>query len=207
MKYLIKLLTIAIVGFLLMPNVAISAELNGSKQFIELPLISADLSAKSISLHRAMKNRRSVRNFSNTPLALEQLGQLLWAAQGITDSKGKRTVPSPGALYPLEVYAVTGSIGHKLKVLQDTDLRTDLSAAAFSQTAVAEAGADIVICAVYDRVTKQFGDWGVRFVHIEAGDAGQNIHLQAEALGLGSISIEAFDDAAVKKVPAIPDSQ
>ena len=214
MKYSIKLLIITIASLLLMSNLAISDEVKGNNEFIELPLISVDSSEKFVSLQQAMKKRRSVRAFSDKSLDLEQLGQLLWSAQGITDLKGKRSVPSPGGLYPLEVYAVTGSgvykyipLGHKLELLQTDDLRVDLSAAAFSQLAVAEAGADIVICAVYERVTKQFGDRGVRFVHIEAGHAGQNIHLQAVGLGLGSISIGAFDDSSVKKLLSLPDEQ
>ena len=60
-----------------------------------------------LSLEEALARRRSIRDFDDTPLTLAELGQLLWAAQGITNELGFRTAPSAGALYPLEVYLLT----------------------------------------------------------------------------------------------------
>jgi nitroreductase len=54
-----------------------------------------------ISIEQALLSRRSVRTFSRDPLTVDDLTQLLWAAQGITHSQGYRTAPSAGALYPL----------------------------------------------------------------------------------------------------------
>ena len=167
-----------------------------------------------VSLEEAIFKRRSQRGFQRKDLSLEQIGQLLWAAQGITAKRGGfnfRAAPSAGAFYPLEIYALTKDGlyhyipgGHKLENLSDKDLRGDLADAALGQGSVASGALDIVICAVYERVTSKYGQRGVQYVHMEAGHAAQNIHLQAVALGLGSVPIGAFNDDAVKKCLSLP---
>ncbi|MBI4402478.1 MAG: nitroreductase family protein [Nitrospirae bacterium] len=44
-----------------------------------------------VSIERALLERRSIREFTDAPLALTDLSQLLWAAQGLTDARGFRT--------------------------------------------------------------------------------------------------------------------
>jgi SagB-type dehydrogenase family enzyme len=167
-----------------------------------------------VSLEESIFKRRSQREFQRKDLSLQQIGQLLWAAQGITATRGDfnfRVAPSAGALYPLELYVLTKDgvyhyipKGHKLENLLDKDLREDLAEAAFGQGPVASGALDIVICAVYERVASKYGQRGTRYTHIEAGHAAQNIHLQAVALGLGSVPIGAFNDTAVKKCLSLP---
>lgn len=161
----------------------------------------------NISIEESMVKRRSVRRYSEKELTLEQLSQILWAAQGITDEKGFRAAPSAGALYPLEVYAVKKDglfhyipEGHKLEIISPKDLRRELTDAAWGQNFIYEAPVDIVICAVYKRVTTRYGDRGVRYTDIEVGHAAQNIHLQAAALGLASVPLGAFSDSDVSSV-------
>lgn len=164
-----------------------------------------------MSLEEAVLRRRSVRDFSARSIELDQAGQLLWAAQGETDDTGRRASPSAGALYPLELYLVAGSIdgldagvyhydasSHGLVSVASTDRRRALARAALGQSAIAEAAAVIVIGAVYDRTTVKYGDRGRRYVHMEAGHAAQNVLLQATALGLHSVPIGAFGDSAVR---------
>jgi len=160
-----------------------------------------------ISLEEAINKRRSVRSFSDKPLSGEEISQLLWAAQGITDPRGLRAAPSAGALYPLEIYVVDGSglfhyipQGHKLEILSDKDLRQRLSSACWGQGFIAKAALDIVICAVYERVTSKYGDRGSKYVDMEAGHAAQNLHLQAVALGLVSVPVGAFNDDHIRGV-------
>jgi len=165
------------------------------------------------SIEQALLKRRSVREFRGMPLPLDDLGQLLWAAQGTTDRAGFRTSPSAGALYPLEVYAVAGNIqglpaglyhyiprGHALQRLADWDKRQALARAAYDQPSIAEAPAILALCAIYERVTGKYGDRGLRYVHMEAGHAAQNIYLQALSLQLGTVALGAFDDRDVKGV-------
>ncbi len=167
-------------------------------------------------LERALAERRSVREFAHGALTLPQVAQLLWAAQGAT-AGGRRTAPSAGALYPLEVYLVAGEVRdlapgvyrylpakHALKQLATGDARRPLCAAALAQECVAAGAAVVVFAAVEQRTTRKYGSRGVRYVHIEAGHAAQNLALQATALGLGSVTVGAFDDAAVARLLKLP---
>jgi len=166
----------------------------------------------NVSVEETLNKRRSVREFKKDNLSLEQLSQLLWAAQGITEKRrGFRTAPSAGALYPMEIYLLNPDglyryipASHSLEDVDQKDLRRSLSEAALLQNSVVQAQVDFVICAVYDRITVRYGERGIRYAHIEAGHIAQNIHLQAVALGLGSVPIGAFDDGAVKKLLNLP---
>jgi SagB-type dehydrogenase family enzyme len=170
-------------------------------------------------LQQLLMERRSVRSFSAASLSLPQLGQLLWAAQGITHPEGLRTAPSAGALYPLELYAVVGAVdglkpgiyhyqpdGHRLKKVVDGDQREKLARASHGQSWIAMAAVVIAFGAIYERTTRKYGERGVRYVHMEVGYAGENLHLQVSALGLGTTVVGAFDDDAVAEVLGLPAS-
>lgn len=160
-----------------------------------------------------LKARRSIRNYSDGPLTLAEVSQLLWAAQGITGTEGKRSAPSAGALYPLEVYLVVGRVDHletgiykylpykhRLERISKDKIQKKLCAAALNQTCIEDAAINIVITALYESTTFKYGVRGIRYVHMEAGSVAQNIYLQAVALKLGVVLIGAFDDGQVKKI-------
>ena len=165
-----------------------------------------------VSVEETILKRRSVRNFSSTELTSEEISQLLWSGQGITQSStGYRAAPSAGATYPLELYLmnkdglyhyVTGE--HKLKLKRAGDFRPSLSRAALGQNFVAQAPVNIIVTAVYPRTTRRYGERGTRYVHIEVGHVAENIHLQAVALELGSVPVGAFSDEEVKRVLSLP---
>jgi SagB-type dehydrogenase family enzyme len=179
---------------------------------IELP---APQLKTNVSLEEAIYRRRSKRNFAKKDLTLQQVSQILWAAQGITEGKrALRSVPSAGALYPLEIYVVKKDglfhyipEGHKLKLISGEDMRDSLADAAWGQGFVREASVDVVICAVYSRVTSRYGERGVRYTDMEAGHAGQNIQLEAVSLGLGSCLVGAFDSKGVSALLNLPQDQ
>jgi SagB-type dehydrogenase family enzyme len=155
--------------------------------------------------------RRSVREFTEQPLTDAEISQLLWATHGITDSQGLRTVPSAGALYPLELYLAMARglyhhdpVRHELHQRDTSDLRQQLCRAALVQEAVAAAPAVFVMTAVYPRTTVRYGARGERYVCIEVGHAAQNLLLEAVALQLGAVPIGAFDDDQVSKVLQLP---
>lgn len=191
------------------PTVAVPVSASASGDGIALPTPQRK---GTVSLEEALARRRSVRTFAETPLTMAELGQLLWAAQGVTDPAGLRTAPSAGALYPLEIYIVTREgtyhyepVAHRLAAHAPGDLRRALYDAALQQDAVQSAPAVIVIAADYARTEVKYGEERTpRYVQLEAGHAAQNILLQAVALNLGGVTIGAFEDAKVKQVLAFP---
>ena len=173
-----------------------------------------------VSLEETLQMRRSVREYADAPLALDEVSQLLWAAQGITSDWGGRTAPSAGALYPLEVYLVAGNVedlepgvfrydpsAHRLLKAKGGDVRAELCEVSLGQEAVRNGAIDIVIAAVYERTEVKYGDRAARYVHMEAGHAAQNIYLQAAALELGTVTIGAFSDDAVARVLDLPEDE
>ena len=167
------------------------------------------------SLEEAIARRRSIRRYHAGAITLPELGQLLWAAQGITGAGELRAAPSAGATYPLEIFAVMGNRtagelpagvyhyqadSHSLGAHLRGDLRQELARAALDQGFIAEAPVDIVICALYPRTSYTYGRRGERYVHLEVGHSGENIHLQAVALGLATVEVGAFVDEEVSKV-------
>jgi SagB-type dehydrogenase family enzyme len=179
----------------------------------------------TMSVEEAIAQRRSVRNYTDEPLSLQDLSQLLWAAQGITDPVQKlRAAPSAGATYPLEVHVVVGTDGvtgltegvyrydpfeHKLENILKGDIRSDLASSALGQIWIREAPVDIVIATDYASTAQRYeSHWGIqrvhRFVHMEAGHVGQNLYLQAEARGLGMVVVGAFYDDQVQTLLGLP---
>ncbi len=167
-----------------------------------------------MSLEEAIAKRRSVRSFTGTPLSLEEISQLLWAAQGITEAgEGLRAAPSAGATYPYEVYIVNKEgvfhyipQGHRLEKIKQGDVIDELAAAAFGQMWIRDAGVVFVLSAIYER-TARYGERAKMFVHIEAGHIAQNLHLQAVALKLGSVPVGSFDPERVKEITGIPEGE
>jgi SagB-type dehydrogenase family enzyme len=188
---------------------------------IKLP---APRSKGNVSLEETILRRRAVRRYRRQPLALSQLSQILWSAQGITGTRGFRAAPSAGATYPLEIFVVVGKQGviasgakqapeelqagiyhyepnsHSWSLHTSGDLRADLARAALDEEFIVKAPVDIVICASYHRTSYRYGRRGERYVHIEVGHVGENIHLQAVALGLATVEVGAFHDEEVSKV-------
>jgi SagB-type dehydrogenase family enzyme len=167
--------------------------------------------AGDVSLEEAIARRRSVREFTDEPLTREEVSQLLWAAQGITDPRGLRAAPSAGALYPLEVFVVLpegvyrySPQGHALTTLLEGDRRGDLWEAGLEQDALRQAAAIFVVAGVYERTEGKYGERAERYVKLEAGHAAQNLLLQAVVLDLGAVPIGAFYDDEVQAALALP---
>jgi SagB-type dehydrogenase family enzyme len=166
-----------------------------------------------VTLEKAIKSRRTIRSFASSPISLKDLSQLLWAAQGVIETGGfRRSVPSGGALYPIDVYALVGESGvreiesgvyhyepraHEIILVKEGDLRRELAKAALGQMWMAGAPVSLIVTAEYRRSSSKYGERGVRYSMIEAGHVGQNIFLQAEALGLGVGMVGAFHDQEV----------
>jgi SagB-type dehydrogenase family enzyme len=113
---------------------------------------------------------------------------LLWAAEGITSPKGKRTAPSAGGLYPVSIYTVI-TVEEKIKI-----------AGASRQRWISNAGVILILSVQYSKMASKYGKRGIRYSLIEIGHIAQNILLQAVALGLGAAVVGAFKDQEVSKI-------
>jgi len=155
---------------------------------------------------KALLERRSIRAYKEEPMALSDVSQILWAAQGITDSAtGHRTAPSAMARYFLEVYLIPGNVtdlpmgiykyqpqGHELVVIAEGDFKSKLFEAA-GQAPIKNAPAALVICGMSERSTNP--NW----MYLEAGHAAQNVYLQAVSLKLGTVVMAGFKGEEVRK--------
>jgi SagB-type dehydrogenase family enzyme len=166
-----------------------------------------------LSVEEALRKRRSIREYAPGSLKLEDVAQILWAAQGITHQAGYRTAPSAGALYPLEVYLVAGDVSdlppgvyryrprqHDLVLVKSGDMRRPLFSAALRQECIRDAPAVLAIAGVYERTVRKYGKRAHRYVQMEVGHAAQNVYLQAVASGLATVIVGAFDDGDVQKI-------
>lgn len=191
-------------------------EQHDRSESIDLPEPSTD---SETSIEAAMANRRSRRKYQDSPLTLQEVSQVLWAAYGITKKVdhpnlrgGFKTAPSAGATYPLEIYLAAWRVqgletgiylyepdGHKLIPVKMGDHHDGLADACWNQTWVRDAPASLVYSALYSRTTNVYGDRGrERYVPMDLGHSAQNVYLQVESLGMGTVAVGAFDDFALK---------
>ncbi len=166
-----------------------------------------------ISLEETILKRRSEREFKSEEISIQALSQILWSAQGITDPTGKRTAPSAGATYPLEVYVFIGNVEsldtgiyrylpheHQIEKMAAVDKRKEIAQAALGQEFISKAPLLLVFSAFPERTTDRYGERGYRYVHMEAGHAAQNVYLQCVAQGLGTVVVGAFHDEKIREI-------
>ncbi|MFH1826695.1 MAG: SagB/ThcOx family dehydrogenase [bacterium] len=183
-----------------------------AQKTIDLPQPKND---SKVSLERTISLRRSEREYTEQDLNLNQLSQILWAAQGITDPNyGFRTAPSAGALYPLQIHVVKKDgvfrylpDGHKLLEVSSEDKRASLARASLGQTAVRNAPVIIVISANFSITQAKYGARAFRYVCMEIGHVAENIHLQVVSLGLASVAVGAFWDDVIKETLSLSENQ
>lgn len=213
---MITVVAVIRVAYLIQPGVEVVV--GNEEVIIYLPYPGK---VSNMTVEEVMLIRRSVREYTGDPVKLNDLSMILWAAYGISETEwGLKTTPSAGATYPLEIYVVVGERGviaggeylrsgvykydpytHSIKLVVKGDFRGDLARAALGQEWVEEASVNIVICAVFERTTRVYGERGrVRYVPMEVGHAGQNVYLMATALGYGTVAVGAFYDEEVAKV-------
>ena len=173
-----------------------------------------------MSVPQAIKDSASRRSYRNEGLSLDQLGQILWSAQGATrPEEGKRAAPSAGATYPMELFVAVGHRGvegleagiyrydsesHSIEKTHGGDLRSQISSAALGQEFLSQAPISLLLAANYNRTTQHYGERGKRYVHMEVGHIGQNVYLQAEGMGLATVAVGAFRDDTVANIFGLP---
>ncbi len=222
----------ALAALTLTPGSSAQGQAPSQAATIKLPEPATD---GGMPLGQTLSARRSVRAYDGKAIPLANVSQLLWAAQGVTEPMpnppatwnpkwgqwrgGRRTAPSAGALYPLEVYVLATAVdglerglyryipGEHALVRTGAVEPKDLAKAALGQDDIAQASLVVIIAGVYERTAAKYGERAPRYVHIEVGAAAENLMLQASGLGLSTVIIGAFVDEAVQKTLALPADQ
>jgi len=168
----------------------------------------------TISVEEAISGRRSVRAYEKKEVPTAVISQIVWSAQGITDMQhGLRAVPSGGAMYPLELYVINDAgiflyipDRHVLQCTLSQNVRNALTEACLGQRFVDDASFAVILCAIYERITRRYGERGRRYADVEVGHAAQNISLQAQACGLSTVMVGAFDERSIVRILRVPDT-
>ncbi len=197
---------------ILFMSMVFNSIISAQTEAIKLPKVNLK---GELSLEETLKERKSRRSYQKSELKIDEISQLLWAAQGINRNDGGRTAPSAGALYPLEIYLLVGDVknlnvglyqydpvNHSLIIKNKKNLIPNLTNV--MQQFVTNGAAIIIITGVYERTTQKYGERGIRYVHMDVGFACQNIYLQAESLGLGTVFMGAFNDNLLSDILELP---
>ena len=177
---------------------------------IHLP---ATTSITAETLDAAIRQRKSIRDFSTKALSKKQLSFLLWASTGIQRREHGfpyRTAPSAGALYPIETYVVIHNVEdiapgvyhynikhHRLEELETGDFRSGITSSALDQQMCFHAAAVFVWTAIFNRSKCKYGERSYRYIYLDAGHIAQNLALSATSLHLGTCQIAALYDDEV----------
>lgn len=175
----------------------------------------AKLNIPNIDLRQAIETRRTLRQFSETKLTIEELSFLLWLTQGVKEVISRpatlRTVPSAGARHAFETYLLInrvenldaglyrfGAMEHVLAKLEASpSIAEDLTHACMDQKSVLRSGVTFIWVAVVERMYWRYAERGYRYLHLDAGHVCQNLYLAAEAIDCGVCAIAAFYDDEV----------
>ena len=189
---------------------------------IELPEPS-QIQLEDINFLDLVNQRKSVRQYSDESLTLQELSYLLWCTQGVkeihtrkTSAQARewnldvtlRTVPSAGLRNPLDTYLVVNNVDglqsglhrfialeHKLvQIDTDSDWSERLADACLKQRFVGQGAVVFVwVCNPY-RSEYSYGNRGYRYIFLDSGHVCQNLYLASEAIGCGACAVGAYDD-------------
>ena len=197
---------------------------SNTRQVIGTVSLPAPQLTGNLSVEAAIQNRRSVREYANESVTLGNVSQILWSAQGITNTQYQlRAAPSAGQVYPLEIYVIAGPnvtglkegvyqyepSNNTLEMFMNGDLRSDLATIADGQPWVKQAPLDILITGDYQKMIDKYPNkqLSTTFVDLEAGGVGENIYLQAESLGLATVALGSFDSNQLNQKFELPSNE
>jgi SagB-type dehydrogenase family enzyme len=154
--------------------------------------------------------RRSTRSYRDQPLTLPELSRVLYLTSGISADRwgnARRTAPSSGALYPIEVYAVVHRVEgvepgvyhyayreHALEQIRAGDFRQHVVDQGIGQEFLGQCGVVLFLTMIMQRMRPKYQDRSYRYGLLEAGHIGENGYLAATSIGLGACGIGAFMD-------------
>src|SRR3989304_7788600 len=145
--------------------------------------LSLKFPSQTLPIIEAVKLRRSIRSFSPNPLSLDDLSFLLWASTGVQRKEQGyefRTVPSAGALYPVETYLIVNNVEGLERALYHYDIQTHaleelkignfgekIARAALGQRMCIDAPIVLIWTAVFERAKWKYAERAYRYVHLE----------------------------------------
>ena len=184
------------------------------KEYPRLPLIKLpQIDNQESELENLLEIRESTRNFSDKPVKINELSKILRSCRIVDIDRipERRTYPSGGARFPVELYVVAFNVNglkngayhynlkkESLELLWEEDLknrRRELISPYLENPA-----ATLVLTSVISRSEKKYGNRAYPYSLIEAGHMGQNIHLTCVNLGIGSCPVSGFVDNSVKEI-------
>jgi SagB-type dehydrogenase family enzyme len=163
-----------------------------------------------------INKRHTTRAFKNEPLSIMDLSQLLFGMSGLTRIFPKfafRTVPSAGALFPIEIYAIINDVSgieqgiyhyniekHELEYLKQGDFRKSVADACYGQRMIAKSAVNFIWTAMIERTRINYAERAYRYIYLDCGHLGQNFYLVAEALRLNACVVGAYYDDEINKI-------
>lgn len=166
-----------------------------------------------------IQHRKSIREYKNKALTMDQLSFLLWASTGlqrIENGYAYRTAPSAGALYPIETYVIINNIetitpgiyhynirDHHLERLRSGDFGEEIAKAALHQQMCALASVVFIWTAIFNRSKWKYGQRAYRYIYLDAGHIAENLALAATSLQLGCCHIAAMFDDEVNQLISV----
>lgn len=158
------------------------------------------------STGEAFKNRQSIRDFLTDELSLQQLSNLLWAANGINrPESNKRTAPSSRNSQEIDVYVIMAkgaycydAANHQLLPVVAGDFRSQV--AGTYQKEMAKAPVSLVIVADLRKLGEGDGsERDLRTAHTDAGLVSQNINIFCAAAGLATVTRSSMEHESLAK--------
>ena len=199
------------------PQPPLFDDIDCEENLIDLPS-PEDFDLKPVDFKNILFSRRSVRNYANSPISVEQLSYLLWSSQGVKKIvPGKatfRTVPSAGARHAFETYLLVNNVEslkpglykynaaeHKLiLVTSSNEISDDITSGCLGQKFVKTCAATFIWAADFYRMAWRYQKRSYRYLHLDAGHVCQNLYLAAETINCGVCAIAAFDDELMNSI-------
>jgi len=161
-----------------------------AQEFSPITLSAPDLK-KNVSLMESLTKRSSVREYKDSSLSLQDLSNLLWAANGINRPEKKgRTAPSAINAQDIDVYVITSEgaylydpVKQVLNTVQKGDFRKNIGGQAFVET----APVNLILVSDLSRFKRGDDTKKMQWAAFDAGVVSQNISLYCASADMGTV--------------------
>jgi SagB-type dehydrogenase family enzyme len=199
------------------PQPPIQLEFDKTQPVIKLPTPS-EVITEFVDVRKIIEQRKSIRNYSEVPLTIDQLSYLLWCTQGVKEvfqgATTIRNVPSAGARHAFETYLLINNVDgitpglyrflvleHSLiRVLLDKDIADKITKACLNQHFIKSSAVTFIWIAVPYRMNWRYGERGYRYLYLDAGHVCQNLYISAESINCGTCAIAAYSDDELNQI-------